>query len=268
MKKILTACILSILCFFTAQSALAATTASLSPASVSTAPGKTFAVTIRVDPKGTANYAEKIVLNYPADLLKVDSFSFSGNWTALTQPGYDSTDNTKGVLIKTAGYPSGITSATSFGTVTFSVKKAGSGSISIGSGSEAFEKDEQAPLTGNAVTVTSAAAAAPVVVPQTTPVPVQTQASQAQKSTPVATNVEEDQQTSEVSDPVPVSFTEESMENNQESAQNDVPPVVLQGNETEQPRPDQTGLMWFFVISVTIVINACCLIYWTLKMRS
>jgi hypothetical protein len=271
MKIFLTTSVLCILIFFTTHSALAATTAVLSPSAVSTAPGKTFTVSIRVDPKGTANYAEKVVLNYPADLLKVDSFSFGSGWTPLTQSGYDSIDNTHGVLIKTAGYPSGITTATSFGTVTFSVKKAGTGSISIGNGSEAFEKDDQSAITGNAVGITSSAAAAVVSQPQAAPAPMTTAVPSAttQKSAPATTISDEVPLIPEKSDPEPVTFTEEVFEDSQVQEQKNIPPVVLEGGSGEErQQSDQTGLMWFFVISVTIVVNAGCVIFWLLRMKN
>ncbi|MES3030827.1 MAG: hypothetical protein V4697_00230 [Patescibacteria group bacterium] len=147
----------------------AATTASLSPASISSSPQSQFTVLVSVDPQGTENFAEKVELKFPADLLEVRGWNFSPQWVALTQSEYDRTDNTSGVLIKTAGYPSGITSKTSFGTVTFFVKKAGSGTITIGNSSSAFLAKTQTPMTGTGATVNSVAYVAPTPVVQPVP---------------------------------------------------------------------------------------------------
>lgn len=136
--------------------ALAATVVTLSPATINVAPGKTFDVAISVNPQGTANYVEKVELTYPADLLEVKSFTQGNAWMGLTQPGYDLMDNTNGVLLKSAGYPSGITAQTPFGTVTFSAKKAGTGTINIGGNSVAFEVSTQSTSSGTGIVVTIA----------------------------------------------------------------------------------------------------------------
>jgi hypothetical protein len=128
--------------------ALAATTASLTPVRVKVAAGQQFNVVVAVNPNGTSNYAEQLQINYPANLLQVTAFNLGSGWMALTQSGYDSTDNVNGILIKTAGYPSGITSQTPFGTITFTAEKSGSGAITIGSGSQAFQKSSQTAITG------------------------------------------------------------------------------------------------------------------------
>ena len=131
-----------------AMPALAATTVSLSPASVNVVSGKSFNVVVAVNPQGASNYTEKIELDYPADLLQVKSFSLGSNWMALSQTGYDLIDNTNGKLIKTAGYPGGLSSSATFGTVSFYAKKAGSGTIKLGSGSLALDANNQNVLSG------------------------------------------------------------------------------------------------------------------------
>jgi len=136
----------------------AATTATLSPANINVTIGKQFIVSVSVNPQGASNFAEKLEINYPASTLEVLSFNLGGNWTALTQPGYDSIDNTSGILIKTAGYPGGFTSATTFGTITFRAKKTGTGIIKIGSQSIAFTANTQDPISGTVSSVTVAAA--------------------------------------------------------------------------------------------------------------
>jgi hypothetical protein len=128
--------------------ALATTTVSLVPATLKTAPGQQFNVVVAVNPQGFSNDAEKIEVDYPANLLQVSSFTMGGTWIALTESGYDLTDNTNGVLIKTAGYPRGISTPTMFGTILFTAEKAGSGKITIGSQSVAFQTSGQSAITG------------------------------------------------------------------------------------------------------------------------
>lgn len=110
----------------------AATTLSLSPLSINITEGKSSVLRVTINPRGVKNYTAKVHLQYPADLLKVKSFTFGSGWMALSQPEYDLIDNTNGVLIKTAGYPGGISKLITFGTVSFSAKKTGKGIIKIG----------------------------------------------------------------------------------------------------------------------------------------
>ncbi len=164
MKKILLTISLTVLgVLILAMPTLAATTVSLSPASVSVKSGQSFNVSVAVNPQGTNNYVEKVELKYPADMLQVNSFSLGSAWMALTQPGYDLTDNTNGILMKSAGYPGGLSSATTFGTVSFYAKKAGNGTITIGNNSLAFEVNSQSALSGTPVsfTITAPAVTAP-----------------------------------------------------------------------------------------------------------
>ncbi|MDP3901114.1 MAG: cohesin domain-containing protein [bacterium] len=117
-----------------AAPALAATSVSFTPVNVSVRQGQTFTLTIGVNPQGVKNYTAKTELHYPADLLEVKSFTFAPSWMPLAQSGYDLTDNTNGVFIKTAGHPGGISSAATFGTVSFLAKKSGNGTITLNSG--------------------------------------------------------------------------------------------------------------------------------------
>jgi len=151
-----------------AFTALAATTASITPANVTVTRGQQFNVVIAVNPNGTSDYAEQLQIDYPANLLQVTAFNIGSSWMSLTQPGYDSIDNTNGVLTKTAGYTGGITSLTPFGTITFTAVKSGSGTITIGSGSQAFEKSSQTAITGTGASfVVTATTVAPAVTPKT-----------------------------------------------------------------------------------------------------
>ena len=131
-----------------AAPAFAVTTVSFSSQSINVNEGQNFNVIVSVNPQNVSNYTEKIELNYPADLIEARSFSFGNSWTPLSQQGYDLIDNTNGVLIKTAGYPGGISSSAIFGTVSFFAKKAGTGAIKLGSNSLAFDVNSQNVLSG------------------------------------------------------------------------------------------------------------------------
>ncbi len=156
--------------------AFAATTASLTPASLKIASGQQFNVVVAVNPQGFINDVEKVEVDYPSNLLQVSSFTLGSNWMALTEPGYDLTDNMNGILIKTAGYPKGISAQTVFGTISFTARKAGSGTITIGSQSLAFDTNGQSAITGSGTEFTvSAAAVAPTQTTEQATPAVQTQ---------------------------------------------------------------------------------------------
>ncbi len=146
-KKILIFSSITLGGFLLVSSVWAATTISFSPTSINVSPGQNFNLVISLNPQGIRNYTVKAEVNYPADLLEVKSFSLSSGWMALSQTGYDLVDNTNGQLIKTAGYPAGIPTATTFGTITFSAKKAGQGIVSLSSNSMALDADNQNILT-------------------------------------------------------------------------------------------------------------------------
>ena len=157
-----------------APTALAVTNLILSPANVSVKAGQTFSVVITVDPQGVKNSTIKAELDFPAGLLEVRSFAFGGggSWVALNQPGHDLTDNANGKLIKTAGYPGGVTTPTVFGTVTFAAKKSGSGTIRTTANSLALNDQSQNVLSGSGQTnVTVATALVAQVSSVRTPTP-------------------------------------------------------------------------------------------------
>ena len=150
-----------------AAPALAATTISFVPAATIVSAGQSFSVVINVNPLGVSNYAEKVEVRYPADTLEVKEFTLANKWMALAQPGYDSIDNTSGVMVKTAGYPGGFFSAVTFGTVSFHAKKVGSGVITIGDHSLAFEASSQSASYGApaSFSITTASAGGPAGTP-------------------------------------------------------------------------------------------------------
>lgn len=168
MKKIITTRIFTILgALLFAVPVFAATTVSLSPSPINVTAGQTFNVVVTVSPSGTKDFAEKVQLQFPAGILKVNSFTPASSWMALTTSGYDAIDNTNGTIVKSGGYPSGISSATAFGTISFTALKAGSGSITVGSQSSAFVTSGQSAITGSG---TAFVVASPTVIPVKTTV--------------------------------------------------------------------------------------------------
>ncbi len=161
-----------------AGSVLAATNLSFSPASVNVTSGETFNMVVSVNPQEIKNYTIKTEIEFPADLLEVKSFSFGNNWMPLSQTGYNLIDNTNGLLIKTAGYPGGLSSAATFGTISFLAKKDGTGSISVGNNSFALDATNQDLLSGApqaSIVITASVPAetppAPVETPPSTEIP-------------------------------------------------------------------------------------------------
>ena len=134
-----------------ASSVFAAATISFSPVSVDVVQGENFDLVVAINPQGVESYTTKVELEYPSDLLEVKSFNFGSNWMALSASGYDLIDNTNGILIKTAGYPGGLSSAVTFGTVSFSAKKSGSGVIGLGNNSMVLDATNQDILSGATV---------------------------------------------------------------------------------------------------------------------
>ena len=93
MKKYIVITIIIAVGMLSGLSALAATSVALTPAAVNVKAGQTFTVTVTVDPQGVKNYTVELKLNFPADLLQVQSFPFNDQWMALSQAGYYLTDN-------------------------------------------------------------------------------------------------------------------------------------------------------------------------------
>jgi hypothetical protein len=118
------------------------------PSDIKVDAGEPFSVSVYIDPQGVNNYVEKLNISYPADMIEINSFSFDSAWMPLSQPGYDLIDNGSGTLVKSAGFPGGFSSPVPFGTISFIAKKKGSGEISVGNGSMAFEIDNQSTISG------------------------------------------------------------------------------------------------------------------------
>ena len=155
-----------------AMPALAATVL-VSPTAINVAANQNFNLSLSVDPQGGKDYTAKIELKFPADLLEVNSFTMASGWMPLTQTGYDLIDNANGSLIKTGGYPGGLSSSASFGAVSFKAKKSGSGTISLGGASLILDATNKNILTGSPsanviIAVAPTATPKPLIAPQGT----------------------------------------------------------------------------------------------------
>lgn len=179
MKKIFLAA-LGLFALGSAGAAQAATI-SLTPSASTVTAGQTFTVLMSVDPAGESVSTVKSVLSYPADLLTPTSFTYqsdSPTWIPLAQAGYDSMGS--GEIIKTAGFPGGLTAKKVFGTITFVAKGSGSATVGISDKSLAYDTQNNNVLSGaqGAVTITVRAPAAPAPAPVQAsamqPAPVQT----------------------------------------------------------------------------------------------
>ncbi|MDO8407659.1 MAG: cohesin domain-containing protein [bacterium] len=144
----------------------------LTPASISPKVGQTFTVTITTDPSGAKVYTTRANVSFDPAHVSLVSFAFAPKWVSLPpQDGYDSEDNAKGALVKTAGYPGGISSPTVLGTATFRAKGAGVSTIRVTTDSLILDAGGKNQLAGTqgSTQVTVAGAPSPTVTP--TPVP-------------------------------------------------------------------------------------------------
>jgi hypothetical protein len=142
---------------------------SLSPAKIETAKGKDFEVTIMVDPQSETIYTAKVELRFPAELVSAATFVPASGWLPLTQPGYDSLDNAGGLVIKTGGYAGGIGKPTAFGTVRFTSKTDGEGSLQVTANSLLYNAASENVFTGTPVPVSVLVSAPPVKTPAPAP---------------------------------------------------------------------------------------------------
>lgn len=170
MKKLTISIILILLGVMVSTAyASAASVLQFSPISVSTNPGKTFTLTVTLDPYGVKNYTSKMEIDFPADILKVNSFTFGDGWLPLSVSGYDLVDNTNGTLIKSAGYPGGVLNPITFGTISFTAKKEGNGKITLTGNSFVLNATSQNILSSSPMQEQVVIKAVQTTIPKTTP---------------------------------------------------------------------------------------------------
>ncbi len=107
-----------------------AATFSFIPNTGSFVSGKTFNVTVYVNPGvGEQITTAKLSAAFSASGLDIVSFSPAAGWMPLTAPGYDFTNNTTGKFIKTGGFPARVTKSKQFGVLKLKAKKVGVATI-------------------------------------------------------------------------------------------------------------------------------------------
>lgn len=131
-------CVLMLLFGF-AQYAYAASF-TLSPGSLELEKGNQYKINLNLSPGEDKVFTVKCDIMFPPELLEVTAFDLASGWMQLPTQGYDLVDNEEGRLIKSGGYPAGISENVLFGTVEFRAKKSAAGKIIIGG--ESFALDE------------------------------------------------------------------------------------------------------------------------------
>ena len=171
-----------------------AATITLSPSTVTVVQGQTFTVLVDVDPQGAKLYTVKVNMSYPASLIEVTNFTIDSSWP-LTPPG-NSVNNVSGTLSETAGFTGGFTAVKRFGTMTVRAKANGTATISVSTGSGAYDSQSANKLSGTqGSTVATIAAPAPAEpepeptaeTPEPTQTPAVTETRAPVRTTPVAT---------------------------------------------------------------------------------
>ncbi len=167
MKKILSAIVF--VSVFAIPIATLASSITLAPASVATVAGNSFSVTVGVNPTSGKAYTVRANLSFDPSAVTFTGFTFAPKWMQLPQAGYDTEDNVNGVLVKTGGYPGGITAQTTLGTATFRAKKTGVTNISGIADSLILDASNKNAVAGSqgSVAVTISAASVPPTTTQT-----------------------------------------------------------------------------------------------------
>jgi len=149
MKKYIITTIAILVGIFMTSNAFASSSISLSQSSVNVVAGKTFNVVVAVNPNGVSNYTASVKIKYPADLVSVNGYTQDSAWMPLSQSKYNLIDNTNGEIIKTAGYVKGFSTTTTFGTITFTALKTGTGVIQVENGTIVLDASSQNVFAGS-----------------------------------------------------------------------------------------------------------------------
>ena len=115
---------------------------SVSDKYVSVKRGDVIEVVVNMNSYDIDSYTFKSSIAFPADLLSVSDWQWGSNLIPIEKDGYDLIDNTSGKIIKTAGYPTGLSGEKEFGVITFVAKKNGNGVI-LFNDNESLILDEQ-----------------------------------------------------------------------------------------------------------------------------
>ena len=147
MKKITTAII--ILSALVPALAYAATNVTLTSSRSTATVGQYFTVAISINPSESV-YTSKISLAYSSDKIQYSSFTQGANWLPLVQTGYDLVSASTGSIVKTGGYPKGVSTPVNFGTLTFKATKVGTATIAVATGTQILNVNNQNVSSGSA----------------------------------------------------------------------------------------------------------------------
>jgi hypothetical protein len=142
-----------------------ASTFVITPAGGSYNTGDSITLNISVNPSGSTIYTAMLDAKFSPDTLEVVSFTLNDSMLAMKQAGYDSINNTGGILIKTGGFAGGISSLTSFGTLILKAKGSGAGTFTINSTSKLLDSSNTNKQVGSQIASYTIANIIPVVVP-------------------------------------------------------------------------------------------------------
>lgn len=95
--------------------------------------GQDVTLTLRINPDAiNPVYTVSARLAYDTDKLKFKSVSFGDDSAvSLSKVPYYLTDTTEGIIVRTAGFPNGISSSAKFVRYTFTAVKSGQATISV-----------------------------------------------------------------------------------------------------------------------------------------
>lgn len=168
MRKLTTA--LAVSALFIAPSLTFAASIQAASSQSSVQVGQTFTVVLTATPSGSPIYTVSANLKFDQNIVQVSGFALAPTWIAVTQNGYDLTDNTNGSLIKTGGYPAGFNTPMQFGTVTFRAVRAGQTAITVTGDSVLLDSGSNNELSGSqgAAVINVVSAPAPTTTQNTT----------------------------------------------------------------------------------------------------
>lgn len=114
---------------------------SFTPMAINVENNKNFIINLNIDSENEKNYTVKIEINFSPEFLELIDFKPANNWIPIKMTGYDATDNQKGIIVKTGGYPGGFKDTVNFGAFTFKPKKDGQTKIEINKNSFILNSD-------------------------------------------------------------------------------------------------------------------------------
>ncbi|HEY4473623.1 MAG TPA: hypothetical protein VI957_00480 [Candidatus Paceibacterota bacterium] len=103
----------------------------ITPSTGTYAAGSIITVSISVNPESSTVYTAMLDVRFPVGVFEVISFKMNDVLLPITQSGYDTVDNSNGILTKTGGYTGGLSSTALFGTLMLRAKSAGAGTLAV-----------------------------------------------------------------------------------------------------------------------------------------